>query len=182
MDSRRRHVPGGGHEALNMLLGEPDMLQLLRSSRAGIKQSESQKRRKQRTQKPPPRGHRICVSNKRHCMVLHLGTLLHPMILAAAWRQALGRGYRSQCFTPMLCEFPAEPATANELVYEEHGESMTSVYPSTLVHPAVACRPILPLEILLCEHLSAVTPRAQSRRSGCTRNKVPTVRSGASAV
>jgi hypothetical protein len=36
-----------------MLLGELDLLHLLRSGRAGIKQSESQKRQKQRTQKSP---------------------------------------------------------------------------------------------------------------------------------
>jgi hypothetical protein len=31
----------GGHETLNVLLGELDLLHLLRSGRAGIKQSES---------------------------------------------------------------------------------------------------------------------------------------------
>jgi hypothetical protein len=76
-----------------MLLGELDLLdllhlrrllRLLRSGRAVIKQSESQKCRKQRTQEPPTRGHRVSVSNERHCMVLHLDTLLHPTILAAA--------------------------------------------------------------------------------------------------
>jgi hypothetical protein len=48
-----RHVLGGGHEALNMLLGELDLLHLLRSGRAGIKQSESEKRREQHAQRPP---------------------------------------------------------------------------------------------------------------------------------
>src|SRR5512133_2059759 len=48
-----RNVLGGGHEALNMLLGELDLVHFLRSDGAGIKQSESQKRREQRTPKPP---------------------------------------------------------------------------------------------------------------------------------
>src|SRR5262245_40482220 len=38
-----RHVLIGGHNALNMLLGELDLLDLLRNGRAGIEQSESQK-------------------------------------------------------------------------------------------------------------------------------------------
>src|SRR2546430_12495919 len=54
--------------------GELDLLHLLRSGRAGIKQSESQKRGEQPTQKPPTRGHRISVSNERHGLVLHLDT------------------------------------------------------------------------------------------------------------
>src|SRR5215468_3713845 len=59
----------GGHEVLNMLVGEFDLLHhLLRSGRAWIKQSESQKRREQRTQKPPTRGHCGSVSNERHNM------------------------------------------------------------------------------------------------------------------
>jgi len=61
-----------------MLLGELDLLHLLRSGRAGIKQSESQKRRKQRTQKPPT------ISNERHGVVLRLDPRLHSTILAAA--------------------------------------------------------------------------------------------------
>src|SRR5262249_32078539 len=51
----------GGHEVLNMLVGELDLLHhLLRSGRAWIKQSKSQKRREQRTQKPPT------ILNERH--------------------------------------------------------------------------------------------------------------------
>src|SRR2546430_11297609 len=61
-----RHVLMGGHDPLNVLLGELDLLRLLRSGRAGIKQSESQKRREQRTQKPPT------ISNDRHAMLLRL--------------------------------------------------------------------------------------------------------------
>src|SRR5262249_7254528 len=36
-----RNILGGGHDALNVLVGELDLLPLLRSARAGIKQSES---------------------------------------------------------------------------------------------------------------------------------------------
>src|SRR5207248_2937773 len=39
-----RNVVIGGHEALNMFLGELNLLKLLCSGRAGIKQSESQER------------------------------------------------------------------------------------------------------------------------------------------
>src|SRR5215471_2064467 len=61
----------GGHEVLNMLVGEFDLLHhLLRSGRAVIKQSESQKRREQQTQKSCTREHRVSVSNERHRMVL----------------------------------------------------------------------------------------------------------------
>src|SRR5207245_11185328 len=66
-----RHVLVGGHEALNMLLGELDLLRLLRNGRAVIKQSESQKRREQRTQKVPT------ISNERHDVVLRLDDRLH---------------------------------------------------------------------------------------------------------
>ena len=38
------HIFEGSHEALNMLLGELDLIHLLRNGRAGTKQSESQKR------------------------------------------------------------------------------------------------------------------------------------------
>src|SRR5260370_2688591 len=55
-----------------MLLGEVDLVHLLRSGRAGIKQSESQKRRQQHSQEAPTRGYRVPVSNERHGMVLHL--------------------------------------------------------------------------------------------------------------
>src|SRR5260370_41944889 len=55
-----------------MLLGELDLVHLLRSGRAGIKQSESQKRRQQHSQEAPTRGYRVPVSNERHGMVLHL--------------------------------------------------------------------------------------------------------------
>src|SRR5207253_4596742 len=48
-----RNVLVGGHEALNLLLGELDLLHLLCSDRAVIKQSESQKCREQQTQKTP---------------------------------------------------------------------------------------------------------------------------------
>src|ERR1700730_11662933 len=57
----------GSDEALNMLLGEFDLLHLLPSGHAGIKQSESQKRREQHTQKVP-----TPITNERHCMALHL--------------------------------------------------------------------------------------------------------------
>src|SRR6266404_4060771 len=73
-----RHVLGGGHEALNMLLGELDLLHLLRSGCAGIKQGKSQKRREQCTQKVPT------ISNERHGVVLRLDPRLHSTILAAA--------------------------------------------------------------------------------------------------
>src|SRR5262249_17699948 len=63
-----RNVLVGGHEALNLLLGELDLLHLLRSGRAVIKQSESQKCREQQTQKTPTPGHRVPVSNERHGM------------------------------------------------------------------------------------------------------------------
>src|SRR5262249_54327291 len=55
-----RHVLKRGHDTLNMLLGELDLLRLLRSGRAGIKQSESQKRRERRTQNSPT------ILNERH--------------------------------------------------------------------------------------------------------------------
>src|SRR5258708_37348882 len=55
-----------------MLLGELDLVHLLRSGRAGIKQSEIQKRRQQHSQEAPTRGYRVPVSNERHGMVLHL--------------------------------------------------------------------------------------------------------------
>src|SRR5262245_61245266 len=71
-----RNVLVGGHEALNMLVGEFDLLQLLRSGRAWTKQSKSQKHRGQQAQKPPTRGHHVSVSNERHGMVLHLDTSL----------------------------------------------------------------------------------------------------------
>src|SRR5262245_56547001 len=71
-----RHVLGGGHEALNMLLGELDLLYLLRNGRAGMKQSESQKRGEQRTQKASTREHGVSLSNERHGLVLHLDTSL----------------------------------------------------------------------------------------------------------
>src|SRR5262249_11063172 len=71
-----RNVLVGGHEALNMLFSELDLLHLLRSARAGTKQSESQKRREPQTQKPPTRGHHVSVSNERHGMVLLLDRLL----------------------------------------------------------------------------------------------------------
>ena len=61
-----------------MLLGELNLLHLLRGGRAGIKQSESQKRREQHSQKPPTRGYRISVSNEQRGMVLHLDTSLAP--------------------------------------------------------------------------------------------------------
>jgi hypothetical protein len=48
-----RYVLVGGHEALNMLVGQFDLFHLLRSGRAGNKQRESQKRREQRSQKAP---------------------------------------------------------------------------------------------------------------------------------
>src|SRR5271165_2853905 len=67
-----RHVLGGGDEGLNMLLGKLDLLHLLRSGHAEIRQSEIQKRREQYTQKPPTRGYRVSVSNERHGMALHL--------------------------------------------------------------------------------------------------------------
>jgi hypothetical protein len=57
-----------------MLFSELDLLHLLRSGRAGIKQSESQKRREQYTQKASTGGHGVSLSNERH--VLHLDTLL----------------------------------------------------------------------------------------------------------
>src|SRR5262249_48930012 len=66
-----RNVIVGGHEALNMLLGELDLLYLLRNGRAGIEQSESQKRGEQRTQKASTRGHGVSFSNERHGLVLH---------------------------------------------------------------------------------------------------------------
>jgi hypothetical protein len=59
-----------------MLLGELDLVHFLRSDGAGIKQSESQKRREQRTQKSPT------ILNERHAMVLRLD--LHSTILTAA--------------------------------------------------------------------------------------------------
>jgi hypothetical protein len=67
-----RHVLVGGHEVLNQLLGELNLLQLLRSGRAVIEQSERQKCREQQTQKTPTPGHRVPVPNERHGMVLHL--------------------------------------------------------------------------------------------------------------
>src|SRR2546422_8791635 len=65
-----RNVLVGGHQALNMLVGQFDLLHLLRSGRAGTKHSESQKRREQRTQKPST------ISNEQHAMVLRLD---HPL-------------------------------------------------------------------------------------------------------
>src|SRR5205085_10434259 len=67
-----RYILGGGHEALNTLLGALDLLYLLCNGRAGIKQSESYKRGEQPTQKASTRGHHIPVSNERHGMALHL--------------------------------------------------------------------------------------------------------------
>jgi hypothetical protein len=41
------HLLVGGHESVNMLLGELDLLHVPRSDRAGIKQSKTEKRREQ---------------------------------------------------------------------------------------------------------------------------------------
>src|SRR5262249_55777846 len=71
-----RNVLVGGHEALDMLVGQFDLLHFLRSGRAVTTQSKSQRRREQHTQKPPTRAHRVSVSNERHDMVLHLDTSL----------------------------------------------------------------------------------------------------------
>jgi hypothetical protein len=57
-----------------MLLGELDLLYLLRNGRAGMKQSESQKRGEQRTEKASTRGHGVSLSNERHGLVLYLDT------------------------------------------------------------------------------------------------------------
>jgi hypothetical protein len=59
-----------------MLFSELDLLHLLRSGRARIKQSESQKRREQYTQKATTGGHGVSLSNERHGLVLHLDTSL----------------------------------------------------------------------------------------------------------
>src|SRR6516165_2373691 len=78
------HVLGGGHEALDVLVGELDLFCLLRSGRAEIKHSESQQRR-ERTQKPATRARdRKSVSNERHGMTSISMHRLHPTILAAA--------------------------------------------------------------------------------------------------
>src|SRR5262249_3706714 len=69
-----RHILGGGHEALNMLLGELDLLYLLRNGRAGMKQSESQKRGEQRTEKASTRRRGVSLSNERHGLGLYLDT------------------------------------------------------------------------------------------------------------
>src|SRR5437899_11448577 len=61
-----------------MLLGELDLLALLRGGRAGIKQGESQERREQRTQKVPT------ISNERHDVVLRLDHRLHSTIRSPA--------------------------------------------------------------------------------------------------
>src|SRR5262252_8400066 len=59
----------GGHEVLNMLVGEFDLLHhLLRSGRAWIKQSKSQKRREHRTKKPPSVSRYIALHNFGHGM------------------------------------------------------------------------------------------------------------------
>src|SRR5262245_44057249 len=76
-----------------MLVGEFDLLHhLLRSGRAVIKQSESQKRREQQTQKSHTREHGVSVSNERHGLVLRLDTLLASY--------AFGRGMTT---TPPRC-------------------------------------------------------------------------------
>jgi len=62
------------------------LLTLLRAGRAWIKQAESQKREKQRTQEPP------MISNERHAMVLRLDHRLHSTILAAGRGEAGGGG------------------------------------------------------------------------------------------
>src|SRR5215471_14154902 len=67
-----RNVIKRGHEALNVLLSELDLLHLLRNGRAGIKKSENQKCGEQYTKKPLTHAHRVSVSNERHGMVLHL--------------------------------------------------------------------------------------------------------------
>src|SRR6516165_12287465 len=59
------HLLMGGDEVLDMLLGELDLLHLLRSGYARIKQGESPKRRGQRPEKILARG-RCVFSNKRH--------------------------------------------------------------------------------------------------------------------
>src|SRR5262249_21353210 len=100
-----RHVRGGGDEALNMFLGELDLFCLLRSGRAGIKQSERQQRREQHTRQPPTRGrHRVSVSNERHGMTSILHTSLAP--------HNFGRGMTAHgskpcppTFTKMLCVY-----------------------------------------------------------------------------
>src|SRR5262249_47914859 len=59
-----------------MLVGQFDLFHLLRSGCAVTKQSKSQRRREQHTQKPATRAHRVSISNERHGMVLHLDTSL----------------------------------------------------------------------------------------------------------
>src|SRR5262249_14086359 len=66
-----------------MLLGELDLLHLLRSGRAGNKQNGNQKRREPHTQKRPTRGHRVSDANERHGMVLHLDTASLSIALIA---------------------------------------------------------------------------------------------------
>jgi hypothetical protein len=78
------HVLVGRYEVLNMLLSELDLLHLLRSGCAEIKQDESQKRREQCTQKAAAFAHRVSVSNERHGMVSNSIYHFHPAILAAA--------------------------------------------------------------------------------------------------
>src|SRR4029077_72735 len=106
----------GTHEALNMLLAELDLLALLRGGRAGIKQRESQKRRKQRPREPPTGGHRVSVSNERHCMVLHLDILLHPTIFGCLKGAALTGPARSKRPRPTVMQ-----ATGRDLPSLPHG-------------------------------------------------------------
>ena len=48
----------------------------VKPARAGMKQSESQKRGEQRTQKASTRGHGVSLLNERHGLVLRLDTSL----------------------------------------------------------------------------------------------------------
>jgi hypothetical protein len=66
------HLLVGGDESLNLLLSELDLLHVLRSDRAGITQSKTEKRQEQCNQKAPTNRRCVSVSNERHGMTLHL--------------------------------------------------------------------------------------------------------------
>ena len=92
-----------------MLLDELDLLHLLGSDRVGIKQSESQERRKQHTQKPPTRGYRVSVSNE-----LLFPDLAHVEVLRFKARESRPLIHQCARSTASTVVIPAiiEPAIA----------------------------------------------------------------------
>src|SRR6266568_3432951 len=77
-----------------MLLGGLDLFKILRSGRAGIKQSGGQKDGQQHTQKSPTHRHRVSVPNERHGMAL-ISISLESLISVSAHQATMTAGYFS---------------------------------------------------------------------------------------